>query len=171
MFVVTGPRVLYSLRTEVVVAGSVADDIAQAGLDLNDEGCNPQATQLVEQYISLNIELNKPVYVRDVVSHFNHRPHGWPNNEILLLVSRLVLAGKISFSYQKADLPLRNSYEHLTSTRKWAEIRINKIRQHDERQLKKAAELAKRLFNQNFSSASEKELSVKKKGKINCTFT
>ncbi|MEZ0175391.1 MAG: BREX system P-loop protein BrxC [Candidatus Reddybacter sp.] len=137
----------------------VADDVAQAGLDLNSEGCNPQATQLVDQYISLNIELNKPVYVRDVVFHFNHRPHGWPNNEILLLVSRLVLAGKISFNYQKAELPLRNAYDHLTSTRKWGEIRINKIRQHDERQIKKAAELSKRLFNQGFSGFSEKELS------------
>ena len=145
--------------TREIQAVLAADDIAQIGIDLDDDGCNPQATQLVDQYISLNIELNKSVYVKDVVAHFNHRPHGWPNNEILLLISRLVLAGKISFSYQKAELPHRSAYEHLSSTRKWAEIRINKIRQHDERQLKKASELVKRLFNKTFTGSSEKELS------------
>tara|TARA_R110001583_G_scaffold85875_1_gene224970 strand:- start:13326 stop:16958 length:3633 start_codon:yes stop_codon:yes gene_type:complete len=137
----------------------VADDVTQAGLDLADEGCNPQATKLVELNIALNVELNKPVYVRDVVTHFSRRPYGWPDNEILLLVGRLALAGKISFTYQKAELSLRQAYEPLTSVRKRGEIRINKIRQHDERQLRKAADLAKDLFNKTFTGTSEKELS------------
>jgi hypothetical protein len=136
-----------------------SDDITQPGLDLADEGCNPQATKLVEHYIALNVELNKPVYVRDVVTHFSRRPYGWPDNDILLLVGRLALAGKISFTYQKAELSLRQAYEPLISVRKRGEIRINKIRQHDERQLRKAADLAKDLFNKTFTDTSEKELS------------
>jgi hypothetical protein len=74
-------------------------------------------------------------------------------------MARLALAGKISFTYQKNELPLRKAYEPLTSVRKRGEIRISKIRQHDERQLKKAADLAKGLFNKTFTGSSEKELS------------
>lgn len=74
----------------------VADDIAQIGLDLQADECNPEATREVEQYVTLKVERNEPVYLRDIVAHFGKRPYGWPDNEILLLTARLGLAGKLS---------------------------------------------------------------------------
>ncbi|HCJ1069247.1 TPA: BREX system P-loop protein BrxC [Legionella pneumophila] len=136
----------------------VADDIAQLGLDLRADECNPNATREVDLYLTLKDERNEPVYLRDIVTHFGKRPYGWPDNEILLLVARLGLVGTVSFSIQSTDLPLKKAYEPFTSVRKRGEIRIKKIRQHDERQLKKAADLFKDLFSKTFTGMGEKEL-------------
>jgi hypothetical protein len=136
----------------------MADDMAQLSLDLSDVECNPEATREVELYISLKIERNEAVYLRDVITRFSRRPYGWPDNEILLLIARLGLAGKISFT-MNGDLPLKKSYEPFTSVRKRGEIRLQKIRQHDEHQLKNAAGLVKKVFNKTFTGSGEKELS------------
>ena len=135
-----------------------ADDLAQLGLDLAADECNPSATREVEQYISLKVDRNEAVYLRDVVSHFSRRPFGWPDNEILLLTARLGLAGKISFRLDSNDLSLKKAYEPFISVRKRGEIRILKIRQHDDRQLKKAIQLVKNLFSKAFTGSGEKEL-------------
>ncbi len=57
--------------------------MAQIGLDLAAEECNPDATREVEQFISLKVDRNESVFLRDVVSRFNRRPFGWPANEVL----------------------------------------------------------------------------------------
>ncbi len=135
-----------------------ANDIAQAGLDLNDQECNPKATTEVAQYIALKIERNEAVYLRDVVTHFGKRPYGWPDNESLLLVARLALAGKISFTVNTNDLSLKLAYDAFISARKRGEVRIRQIRQHDERQLKKAAALMKNAFSITVTGSDEKQL-------------
>jgi len=136
----------------------VADDMAQIGLDLQADECNPEATREVEQYVTLKVERNEPVYLRDIVTRFGKRPYGWPDNEILLLTARLGLAGKVSFSHQGTDLVLKKAYEPFTSVRKRGEIRVHKTRQHDERQIKKAAGLVKEIFSKTFTGSGEKEL-------------
>jgi hypothetical protein len=135
-----------------------ADDMAQISLDLSDMECNPEATREVELFISLKIERNEAVFLRDIIHRFTRRPYGWQENEILLLVARLGLAGKISFTINNGDLPLKKAYEPFTSVRKRGEIRIQKVRQHDERQLKNAASLVKNIFNKTFTGSGEKEL-------------
>lgn len=134
-----------------------ADDMGQISLDLSDMECNPEATREVELFISLKIERNEAVFLRDIIHRFTRRPYGWQENEILLLVARLGLAGKISFTMGN-DLPLKKAYEPFTSIRKRGDIRIQKVRQHDERQLKNAASLVKNIFNKTFTSSGEKEL-------------
>ncbi len=135
-----------------------ADDVMQLGLDMDAIECNPEATREVELFITLKIEHNEAVYLRDLIHRFTRRPYGWPTYEILLLVARLGLSGKISLTLGAAELPLKKAYDPLTSVRKHGEIRIQKVRQHDERQLKNAATLIKNLFNKNLTGSSEKEL-------------
>lgn len=135
-----------------------ADDLAQAGLDLNDQECNPKATKEVAQYIALKIERNEAVYLRDVVAHFGKRPFGWPDNEILLLVARLALAGKISLHTNTHDLALKSAYEAFTSVRKRGEVRIRQVRQHDEHQLRKAVKLMKDALDISMTGSDEKQL-------------
>jgi hypothetical protein len=136
----------------------VADDVIQLGIDMDAMECNPEATREVEMFISLKIERNEAVYLRDIINRFTRRPYGWPVNEILLLVARLGLAGKISFTMGATELPLKKAYEPFTSVRKQGEVRIQKVRQHDERQIKNAATLVKNLFNKTFTGNCEKAL-------------
>jgi hypothetical protein len=133
--------------------------MGQLNMDLSASECNPDATQEVEWYINLKVERNEAIYIRDILNRFSHRPYGWPDNEILLLVARLGLAGKISFTISGTELPLKKAYEPFTSVRKQGELRIQKIRQHDELQLKKAVGLLKTVFNKSFVGSGEKELS------------
>ncbi|MGL5292111.1 MAG: BREX system P-loop protein BrxC, partial [Vibrionaceae bacterium] len=135
-----------------------ADSIAQMGLDLQADECNPEATREVELFVTLKFERNEPVFLRDIVMHFGKRPFGWPDDEVLLLTARLGLAGKVSFSIQGADLPLKKAYDPFTSVRKRGEIRVHKIRQHDEHQIKKAANLIKELFSKTFTGTGENEV-------------
>lgn len=135
-----------------------ADDVAQLSLDFDVAECNPEARREIEQFITLKVERNEAIYLRDVLVRFTRRPYGWPDNDILLLLAGLGLAGKISFSQKGTDLSLKNAYEPFTSVRKHSEIRIHKIRQHDEQQLKKAAQLVKNLFSKTFTGGNEKEL-------------
>ena len=135
-----------------------ADNTAQIGLDLQADDCNPEATREVEQYVTFSTGRNEAVYLRDIVTHFGKRPFGWPDKEILLLVARLGLAGKISFRIQGTDLALNRAYEPFMSVRKRGEIRVHNIRQHDEGKIKKAANLFKKLFSKTFNGNSEKEL-------------
>lgn len=136
----------------------VADDVVQPGLNMEAMECNPDATREVEMFIALKIERNEAVYLRDIINRFTRRPYGWPVNEILLLVARLGLSGKISFTTGTTELPLKKAYEPFTSVRKHGEIRIQKVRQHDGRQIKKAVTLVKNLFNKTFTGSGEKEL-------------
>jgi hypothetical protein len=137
----------------------VADDVVQLGIDMEAMECNPAASREIEMFITLKIERNEAVYLRDIINRFKRRPYGWPDNEILLLVARLGLAGKISLTMGATELPLKKAYEPFTSgVRKHGEIRIQKVRQHDERQIKNAAALVKNLFNKTFTGTSEKEL-------------
>ena len=135
-----------------------ADDLAQRGLDLNAEECNPLASREVELYITLRVERDDAVYVRDVLEHFARRPFGWLENEVLLIIARLGLANKLSFTISSNPLALKQAYEPFSSVRKRAEIRISKVRQHDEQQLKKAIKLTKDLFNKTFTGQAEKDL-------------
>lgn len=135
-----------------------ADDVAQLGLDLTAPECNPEAMREIEMFISLKLSRNDAVYLKDVLGQFTRRPYGWQENEILLLVARLGLAGKLSFTLQAAELLLKKAYQPFTSVRQRAEIRLQKIRQHDERQIQKAAALVKNLFHKAFTGAGEKEL-------------
>lgn len=43
------------------------------------------------------------------LSIFGKRPFGWPDNEILLLMARLALAGKISLQIHTNDLALKSA--------------------------------------------------------------
>ena len=135
-----------------------ADDMAQYGLDLTAAECNPEATREVEQFISLKIDRNESVYLREVVSRFSRHPYGWPDIEIVLLTARLALAGKISFMLHETDLVLKKAYDSLLGTKKRGDIRIQKIRQHDERNIKKATSLLKSVFGKTFTGSGEKEL-------------
>lgn len=135
----------------------VAGDTAQFGLDLNGDEANPKAILEVEQHISLSDEHGYAVTAADIIKKFAKRPYGWNTDEIILILARLGLANKIIFQANQQDVPLKQAYEHLSKSQKRSNLRIRKIKQQSEANLKKAAMLFKDL---GFGSApnNEKEL-------------
>lgn len=135
----------------------VADDTSQIGLDLKADEVNPEATLEVEKYITLADETGRLTTAEDVVKRFSKRPFGWNDEEILLIMARLALANKICFHMRQQEVPLKNVYDNLSQVRKRAELRVRKIKQQSEANLKRAAKLYRDVFSVN-APESEKEL-------------
>lgn len=135
----------------------VSDDVAQIGLDLSDVEVNPLAIMEVEQYISLSDTHSHLVTAGDIMKRFAKRPYGWNDDEIILLLARLALANKIIFQANQQDVPLKGAYEHLSKSAKRAHLRIRRIKQQSETNLKRANKLFKDLF-MTTAPNGEKEL-------------
>lgn len=130
-----------------------------AELDLGDtEESNPDAMREVETWVSMNIEYNKPVYLRDILNHFARRPFGWPEEEVKLLVARLARKGKFSFSQQNNNIERKQVWELFNNSRRHSELRLHKIRRHDESQIRKAAQTMAEIAQQPFSEREEPAL-------------
>ncbi|CCQ10850.1 ATPase-like protein [Pseudoalteromonas luteoviolacea B = ATCC 29581] len=135
----------------------VADDIGQIGLDLQGQEVNPHAILEVEKFISLGDDAGRPITAEDIVKRFSKRPFGWNDEEIVLIISRLALANKICFQSRQQDVSLKSAYDNLMQVRKRAELRVRRIKQQSEANLKRAAKLFKDVFQKN-APESEKEL-------------
>ena len=134
-----------------------AGDTAQIGLDLAGEEANPLAVLEIEQHISLSDDHGYAVTAADIIKKFSKRPYGWNTDEIILILVRLGLANKLVFQANQQEVPLKGLYEHLSKSQKRANLRIRRIKQQSEANLKKAAKLYKDLSFGTAPSA-EKEL-------------
>ena len=135
----------------------IADDVGQIGLDLNAQEVNPLASLEVEKHISLADDTGRPITADDIVKRFSKRPFGWNDEEIILIISRLALANKITFQSRQQEVSLKSAYDNLMQVRKRAELRVRRIKQQSEANLKRAAKLFKDFFGKN-ALDSEKEL-------------
>jgi hypothetical protein len=135
----------------------MADDIATLGIDLNDPEQNAQAIMELDRFIQGNDELNRAMYLKEMLGHFGRRPYGWRREEVMLLLAKLGLAGKVSFTLQGNELPLKRSYDAFNSVRSHSEFRIRRTRQHNDAQLRKVKQIAKNLFHKPFNG-NDKEL-------------
>ncbi|MCG9775044.1 BREX system P-loop protein BrxC, partial [Vibrio diabolicus] len=134
-----------------------AGDTAQIGLDLAGEEANPLAVLEIEQHVSLSDDHGYAVTAADIIKKFSKRPYGWNTDEIILILARLGLANKLVFQANQQEVPLKGLYEHLSKSQKRANLRIRRIKQQSEANLKKAAKLYKDLSFGTAPSA-EKEL-------------
>jgi energy-coupling factor transporter ATP-binding protein EcfA2 len=134
-----------------------ADDIGQLGIDINDPNQNAQAILELNRYIQGNDELNRAIYLKDILGHFGRRPYGWRREEVMVLLAKLGLAGKVSYTLQGNELPLKRSYDAFNSVRSHSEFRIRRTRQHSDAQLRKVKQIAKNLFHKPFNG-NDKEL-------------
>ena len=133
------------------------DDLSQLNIDLTDVEANPRAIAELEQHISISDEYGRPLSAGDIVKKFSRRPFGWNDYEIILMIARLAVANKITLQANQQDVPLRNAFEHLDKNLKRANLRIRRIQQQSEANLKKAAKLYKSVFRKN-APATEKDL-------------
>lgn len=134
-----------------------ADDVSQKGLDLTAEEVNPQAIAEVEKFIALADETGRPINAEDIVRRFAKRPFGWNTDEIMLIMARLGLGNKICFQMRQQEVPLKSVFDNLIQVRRRADLRIRRIKQQSEANLKRAAKIYKDAFRHN-APDTEKEL-------------
>lgn len=124
-----------------------SDDIGQHGLTLGEEKGNPLALKEVRDYLQLAASKNR-VLLSETVDRFTGIPWGWkPEWEVVLLITRLFMAGEIKLMLEGSDLDPKSAVDPLTKSVRFKQVSILKRKTADATSLKQARDLHKDLFS------------------------
>ena len=125
-----------------------ANNIQQQSLALKESESNPQAVADLRDYIDLATAANRQIVLHELVENrFGRRPYGWPEWEVILLVSRLVVLNEITLSMDGANLPVEKVYDAVITPNRWRKITVLKRRTVDTDALQKARKLGRDVFS------------------------
>ena len=123
------------------------DEIGQRQLALGGEEGNPQALEEVRQYLQLSATQNR-VLLSDVIDRFTGIPFGWkPDWEVVLMVTRLFMAGEIKLTLGGSDLDPKSAFEPLSKSVQHKQISILKRKTADSGSINRVADLYQKLFS------------------------
>lgn len=125
------------------------NDITQQTLKLETEEGNKQAIEDLRSHIDLCASANRQIVLYELINtRYARRPYGWAENEVLILVARLLVLGEISLMMDGALLPIDRAYEAITNSGKQRKITISKRRTSDPKAIQKARGLGKDIFQE-----------------------
>jgi len=124
-----------------------SNDVTQQTLALDLEESNPDAIQDLRSYIELCDMKHHAIVLNDMINkRYAVRPYGWPEMEVVLLVSRLLAVGEISLKFGNDPLSLDKVFENIKTPAKWKKITIHKRKTSDPKVLQDARQLGKEVF-------------------------
>ena len=121
-----------------------ANDIQKAAM----EGVNDKALEEIRDYINLSDKASHSVVLFDMLDRYEKRPYGWSNDEVLILVARLLVLGEIQLVMNGAPLAIEKVYDNITNSRKQRSITVVKREMVDEATLQKCRNLGKDVFSE-----------------------
>ena len=122
--------------------------LAQQTLAMQMEESNPQAIEDLRTYVDLCTRSSRQIVVHDMIEkRYAVRPYGWPAEEVLLLLARLLVLGDISLMMDGALLPLEKAYAELTTPSKRRKIIVIQRKTADPKALQQARTLGKDVFS------------------------
>jgi hypothetical protein len=107
---------------------------------------NPDAIADLRSYFDLFHLKSQQLVLHDLLEKRSLRPYGWPNEEVLVLLARLMVLGEIQLVTEGAPLPLNNAYEAMINATKRRKIVIRRKQVADPTILQNARALGKELF-------------------------
>ena len=123
------------------------NDIGQQALKLEGEEGNPLAMKEIRDYLQLKASAER-ILLSDVVDRFTSSPWGWkPDWEVVLLVTRLFMAGEIQLVCEGVDLDPKSAVEPLTKSVRFKQVSILKKKVPDTASISRARDLYKQLFS------------------------
>ncbi len=126
-----------------------SNDVAQLTLDLNVEESNPQAIEEIRNYVELCSAANKKIVLFDMLEgRFGKRPYGWPPEQVLILLARLLVLGEVSLTVDAAAIPIDKTYETISTSGKWRKITVIKRHTSPVEAIQKARALGKDVFSE-----------------------
>ncbi len=126
-----------------------SNDIGQQTLALQTEEGNKQAIDDIRNYIDLSASAHRQVVLHDMIEkRYSVRPYGWPDNEVLILLARLMVLGEISLMMDGALVPLDKTFEAITNSAKRRKIIVQKRQMTDPKAIQNARALGKELFHE-----------------------
>jgi hypothetical protein len=108
---------------------------------------NPQAIEDVRNHVDLCARANRQIVLHDLIEkRYALRPYGWPDNEVLLLLARMLILGDINLMMDGALLPPDKVFEPITTPAKRRKIIVVKRQTANPEAIKNARNLGKELF-------------------------
>jgi len=136
-------------RAKAIQAVLRSNDIAKQQLSYLKEEDNPEALDDIRKYVELCSLQNHALTLQDLVEkRYAGRPYGWPEEETLLLVARLLVLGEIGLAMDSQPLALEKVYEPIMTSAKRKKIGVSKRQTTGTAALQKARTLGKELFAQ-----------------------
>jgi hypothetical protein len=126
-----------------------SNDIEQQTLALKMPESNKQALDDLRNFILLSGTKNQQVILQDLIDRrYALRPYGWPEDEVLILVARLLVLGEITLMMDGAFIPIDKAYDAITVQNKRRKIVIHKRQTSNPKAIQNARSLGKDLFHE-----------------------
>ena len=124
-----------------------SNDIAKENLLFQTGENNPEALEDVRSYLQLCSMKSQQVVLHDMLEkRYALRPYGWPDEEVLLLLARLIVLSEINLMMDSTLLPIDKVYEAITTPAKRRKIVVRKRETSDPKAIQNARSLGKDLF-------------------------
>ena len=124
-----------------------SNDIAKENLLVQTGENNPEALEDLRSYLQLCSMKSQQVVLHDMLEkRYSVRPYGWPDEEVLLLLARLVVLSEISLMMDSTLLPIDKMYEAITTPAKCRKVVVRKRETSDPKAIQNARSLGKDLF-------------------------
>jgi hypothetical protein len=126
-----------------------SNDIGVQTLALKTEEGNKQALDDIRNYVVLMTGVNRQIVLNDMIEkRYSLRPYGWPDDEVLLLIARLLVLGEISLMMDGALVPIDKAYEPITTPAKRRKVIVIKRQTMNPQAIQNARSLGKELFHE-----------------------
>ncbi|MBZ4192837.1 MAG: BREX system P-loop protein BrxC, partial [Candidatus Contendobacter sp.] len=124
-----------------------SNDIAKESLLFQTGENNPEALDDLRSYLQLCSLKSQPVVLHDLLEkRYALRPYGWPEEEVLLLVARLIVLSEINLMMDATLLPIDKVYDAITTPAKRRKIVVRKKETADPKAIQNARSLGRDLF-------------------------
>jgi hypothetical protein len=108
---------------------------------------NPEAMDDLRNYLHLCSVKSQQVVLHDMLEkRYSIRPYGWPEDEVLLLLARLVVLSEVTLIMDSTAIPVDKVYEAITTPAKRRKIIVRKREISDPKAIQNARSLGKELF-------------------------
>jgi hypothetical protein len=134
----------------------LSDDIGQEQVVFEFAQGETQDIKEIRTFIELKHAGNKAIVLNELVNHFARRPYGWPEFQIVILVAKLFVGGKISLLEDKNKLRPKEAIPLLSKTLQWKNVQIITKANLSTRDLQKAQTLGKEIFGALAPDGQEK---------------
>lgn len=121
-----------------------SNDIQKAAMS----GVNERAMEECRDFITLSDRANHPVVLFEIIEKYGKRPYGWSDEEVQILLARLLVLGEIQLVTNGAPIAIDKVFENITAPRKQRSITVVKRKMVDKPTLQKCRNLGKDVFSE-----------------------
>ncbi|WLD11905.1 BREX system P-loop protein BrxC [Planctellipticum variicoloris] len=124
-----------------------SNDVAKEQLLFQKGENNPEALEDLRSYLQLCAMKSQQVVLHDMLEkRYSVRPYGWPEEEVLLLLARLVVLSEVNLLMDSVLLPVDKVYDAITTPSKRRKVIVKRRETSDPKAIQNARLLGKDLF-------------------------